>query len=61
MAYGSCDRVKPIGHKGNLSDLPHSERESKQGGVSMKVLASEPAKCTGCRACMDACSFEKTG
>jgi len=32
-----------------------------QGGVSMKVLVLEPAKCTGCRACMDACSFEKTG
>lgn len=27
----------------------------------MKVLMLEPAKCTGCRACMDACSFEKTG
>ena len=27
----------------------------------MKVLVLEPAKCTGCRACMDACSFEKTG
>jgi len=26
----------------------------------VKVLVLEPAKCTGCRACMDACSFEKT-
>jgi carbon-monoxide dehydrogenase iron sulfur subunit len=61
MAYGSCYGVKPIGHKGKLLYLPHSERESKQGGVSMKVLVLEPAKCTGCRTCMDACSFEKTG
>lgn len=61
MAYGSCYGVKPIGHKGKLLYLLHLERESKQGGVSMKVLVLEPAKCTGCRACMDACSFEKTG
>jgi carbon-monoxide dehydrogenase iron sulfur subunit len=61
MAYGSCYGVKPIGHKRKLLYLPHSERESNQGGVSMKVLVLEPAKCTGCRACMDACSFEKTG
>ena len=61
MAYCRCYGVKPIGHKGKLLYLPQLERELNQGGVSMKVLVLEPAKCTGCRACMDACSFEKTG
>ena len=61
MAYSSSYGVKPIGHKGKLLYLPPLERESHQGGGGMRVLVLEPAKCTGCRACMDACSFEKTG
>jgi carbon-monoxide dehydrogenase iron sulfur subunit len=61
MAYSVCYGVKPTGYEGKPSCLPLVERESIQGGVSMKVLLMEPAKCTGCRACMNACSFEKTG